>query len=760
MVKKKKIEKIIFGLWIVIMTFLCTGWKSTEEKGRYTEQEITAEDATQYIGMYPLADGGYALYAQGEPLLMVSGDGEQKKASALWRKNTNIYLEEMQAVSMEGEIVISYNPKISSEEFEETANEDYIVPKQYLFVDKSGKRHKLELSGERYDKYQMMEHMAFAPDGQLYACDALHQVFRIDTETGKVKFLYQAEDTVTEFCFLDHIMLGFTSGKVWLLDTGTDQLQEDNAILNEFVQTHQTDGKSIVACRAQGEEPILYLGCRSGIYQYVWNGSLIEQIADGQMLSFGNSFYEPQAMQVLENGRFRVFFVQNHLVEIYYDETLSAKPEHTLAIYSLKEDDRIRYAAQLFQKEHPDVLVRYETGMEGDNAVSKEDALKNLNTRILAGEGPDILVLDEMDIEQYADKGVLKNLDEFLQPYLEEEILFENIVDSMRMTEDNGVYALPMTFWVYAWSGEKSYLEDTEKLEDLVTAFETARAEHPEGAICFVRDEQELLERLLPVSIAAWKTENGLEEAKIREFFEAAKQIWNLNAQGMTQADWDEFRTYTPENGWSDVGFEDVSGVSMVLYDTQIWLNLGYLRSAYPPWGISSVYVLRNNYEAGYYAKQCDYDYGPLSGQVTGTYRGWTVTGICENAKEPGLAEEFLTLLLSEEVMNKWWIQVGIPIRRDSFDWCLDMENMEYSSYFGNTDEETKRLFHNETYWPPQEMLDVLYAMAESSSVFYQPGSALETAALEAGVRVLQGEFTPEEGAQEVVRRMRIEMEE
>ena len=50
--------------------------------------------------------------------------------------------------------------------------------------------------------------------------------------------------------------------------------------------------------------------------------------------------------------------------------------------------------------------------------------------------------------------------------------------------------------------------------------------------------------------------------------------------------------------------------------------------------------------------------------------------------------------------------------------------------------------------------------MMEDASCCYRPGTMLEECAMEAGIRVLTGELTPEEGAKEVERKMAIEMEE
>ena len=50
--------------------------------------------------------------------------------------------------------------------------------------------------------------------------------------------------------------------------------------------------------------------------------------------------------------------------------------------------------------------------------------------------------------------------------------------------------------------------------------------------------------------------------------------------------------------------------------------------------------------------------------------------------------------------------------------------------------------------------------MMEDADCCYRPGTMLEECAMEAGLRVLEGELSPEEGAAEVARKMAIAMEE
>ena len=73
-----------------------------------------------------------------------------------------------------------------------------------------------------------------------------------------------------------------------------------------------------------------------------------------------------------------------------FDTEASLQPEHTITVYSLYDSPNIRQSITAFQGRHSDVMVEYETGMTGKDAVTRSDALKTLNTNIMAGEGPDV----------------------------------------------------------------------------------------------------------------------------------------------------------------------------------------------------------------------------------------------------------------------------------------------------------------------------------------------------------------------------------
>ncbi len=405
--------------------------------------------------------------------------------------------------------------------------------------------------------------------------------------------------------------------------------------------------------------------------------------------------------------------------------------------------------------------------LDGDNAVSREDALRNLNTRLLAGDVPDVIVMDEMDIEQYADKGVLRELDGILQPYLDDGILYQNIVEGMRMTEKNKIYSVPMMVYLPLWLGEKMYLDGEDSLEDIVAGMEKARQKHPEGAILYTLYPKDVLLQTMPVCLPAWTGEDGsLDVEKLTAYYQAVRRMWEIDCAGFDDAGREAWQKnnmewYAPEDmDMADIGFNFQYAVQQNFGET--WLQLGFLMT--PQVGMTGIHVTKANMAADWQEKELEdaVAYDAYTGQADNVYWARIIVGLCEQGKEPELAEAYMNLLLSDPMMRKWWLdkprnRSGLTIRKDSLGDILDIDNIEFGQTMG---------FKNPTgvnhpnFWPTEEEKQWLYQMMEDASCCYRPGTMLEECAMEVGVRVLEGELTPEEGAKEVERKMAIAMEE
>ena len=69
-----------------------------------------------------------------------------------------------------------------------------------------------------------------------------------------------------------------------------------------------------------------------------------------------------------------------------------------LNIYMLNDNQNVRDAIACYAAVAPDVEIEIEVGVpDYDTTVS--DALKKLNTRLLSGNGPDIILMDDIQAE-------------------------------------------------------------------------------------------------------------------------------------------------------------------------------------------------------------------------------------------------------------------------------------------------------------------------------------------------------------------------
>ncbi len=764
---KKKVRVLLF-IMVCVMCAAFSGCGGSQEEeipmGRYADREVKLPPGT-FDYMHPCPDGSYYLYGLDTELTYVDAQGGSKAKDRGWEKNANIHVKYEVGVADNGAAVFAYAPRFWNDEELEARWLSGDICYLYFYVDEKGEKHALEPHGEGYQKGTNLNTFAFSPEGELYAASD-HAVYRVNVETGEVESLFATEKQVKSMVFTGDVMLAADDGKAYFYDRAEGKLLDGNGALDVFLSSHSTGGL-VMALGDRENEQILYMGCRTGLYRYIWGGSVIEQIADGQMTALGDTQRSPRALQVLDNGAFRVMFSGNYMVEMYYDETLPARPAKELTVYSLEENGWIRYAGQLFQKEHPDVLVRYETGMDGDNAVSREDALRNLNTRLLAGDVPDVIVMDQMDIEQYADKGVLRELDGILQPYLDDGILYQNIVEGMRMTEKNKIYSVPMMVYLPLWLGEKMYLDGEDSLEDIVAGMEKARQKHPEGAILYTLYPKDVLLQTMPVCLPAWTGEDGsLDVEKLTAYYQAVRRMWEIDCAGFDDAGRETWQKnnmewYAPENmDMADIGFNFQYAVQQNFGET--WLQLGFLMT--PQVGMTGIHVTKANMAADWQEKELEdaVAYDAYTGQADNVYWARTIVGLCEQGKEPELAEAYMNLLLSDPMMRKWWLDKprnhsGLTIRKDSLGDILDIDNIEFGQTTGFKDPTG---VNHPNFWPTEEEKQWLYQMMEDASCCYRPGTMLEECAMEVGVRVLEGELTPEEGAKEVERKMAIAMEE
>lgn len=222
-----------------------------------------------------------------------------------------------------------------------------------------------------------------------------------------------------------------------------------------------------------------YLCDSRGLHRLSKDGNMWETIIDGAYNSLSAPKYN---IETILNGEKDDFYVLlshgegNREIKHYiYDATLETVPGKSISIVSLTENQKLRQATVDFQNENPNIRVDY-TILLNEEGINPNDAIKQLNTELLSGKGPDIIVMDGMPIDSYVEKGVLMELDEILNPLVKEGSLYPNIA---KAGEINGkVYAMPVSMGLPVIVGKKEAVEASGSLAELAKYAEN-KAEVP-----------------------------------------------------------------------------------------------------------------------------------------------------------------------------------------------------------------------------------------------------------------------------------------
>ncbi|MDL2295165.1 hypothetical protein LJC60_11225, partial [Ruminococcaceae bacterium OttesenSCG-928-D13] len=227
-----------------------------------------------------------------------------------------------------------------------------------------------------------------------------------------------------------------------------------------------------------------------GMDKYTPEGTVPEKVMDGLNYTYGsplyrinNMTYDPGndtlIMAVYENYNYEN--MAGKLLKYTWDDEAIASSDRKIRVYSLYDNNSVRLALSQYKRQFPDVTIEYETAFAstGDmvdgnersttdsdgNAMTEEDALRALNTELLNGTGPDVLILDGLPVESFIDKGVLEDLTELVSG---NDDLFEAIFTPL--AKDGKYYALPTNFFIPSLMGEKGYVEQFTSFDSLMTA--------------------------------------------------------------------------------------------------------------------------------------------------------------------------------------------------------------------------------------------------------------------------------------------------
>ena len=421
----------------------------------------------------------------------------------------------------------------------------------------------------------------------------------------------------------------------------------------------------------QNNQGYLFFTTGEGLYSFVPGGSVTEELVSANKSSFGDPSFLPRALTGTEDGSFYVLgMLGGEAVLCQYDFDANAPLQATqvLKLYSLYDDEDLRQIISRYQKSHPETDIHLEIGLSGEDGVTEADALRTLNTEILAGSGPDILRLDGMSLDSYLEKDLFLDLSDLL----EETKTLENIT---KCYETKGkVSVLPVAFAIPAIYGPKDLVDSIHDLDSFVEA--ATQALDRSGA-------DSLMNGMIPVLVtdiiydscsAAWKTADGtLDPSALEAFLAANKALYDLDAP-LRERYADILGQMDGDLGITPGEFTAIGGSWDILMNGEA-MSVGTLESM-DVWS----YALAGDQQLE------GYTLAPLTLQASGVFLPRQIYGVLNTTEIADTAKDFIRFLLGEEVQKRN-LNYGFPVNQAVFEALIQEDKTTDVSFATSTED-------------------------------------------------------------------------
>lgn len=486
----------------------------------------------------------------------------------------------------------------------------------------------------------------------------------------------------------------------------------------------------------------------------------MEEIIDGNLNSLSSPDISLVAMNRDQDGNIYVAVQDSaadmghmgRVLKYTYSPDTPAEPDTELTVYSLLDNSYIRQVAAIFQKKYPDIYLSLEVGMTGEDGMTTTDALKTLNTEIMAGNGPDVMILDGIPEDTYIEKGMLADISSILDKAEKEDGILDNIREPYK-EEDGSQYVMPLRFSIPLIQGNR---EDVEKAGDIVSMadmLESYQDEYTEMnmplSLMGVGPEG-FLRAFADVNAPAWQKEDGsLNEDAVMEYLEQAGRIYAAGKESM-----DYIKEMAGGYVYSLSELPLVSNVSasvMSLLSGYVKMAAGRLAS---PEDLANMYSVEQ--------KMGDITHSLWNGQAQNCFIPSQIVGISAKAEQKEAAEKLVEFLFTKEG-QEIGSNSGFPVNEavyDSEDYWAAGDDQGCLGTTGAGNANTGEYVEMDIVRADEETTKEIQELGKTLTTPSRGNEIILNAIAENGTRYLNGEISLEEAAKGTIQQVNLYLAE
>lgn len=617
-----------------------------EAAGRFVESEVALPDGMKDLfGLRRLEDDSMEAVAQ-------------DSSNTWWILRSRNKGEDWKCVEVQGKlddfmpgIAIAPDGRVSFLGYAKSGTVNGVT------ADTKGKTKKFSFDLPGQDTEKQLRQGVYDSQGKLYILDHAGAVYRVNPQKGTCERAFDTDGAAVNYISLaGRYLFAVHDEGIFLYDTQKEEVIAGQGVLDDLIKkdaglsaTDTDHGIPMVFAEGDGEDRILYAN-QKGIFHFTIGGSVAEELADASLTSLGGGSLQFYDMAVW--GGNEIVFALNtgedgdKILRYSYDADAAAAPKQEITVYALEEHAFLRRAVTIFQKKYPDIHVNLEIGTSGEDGVTWKDALSVLNTNILAGKGPDVLILDGMPVDRYIEKGALADISDVVSEVEQKDGIFTNIKDAQMC--DGKLYCMPARFVIPLAEGDRNVTKSGGSLADLAQEA-VRRKKTVEGAVIPKKGTMTLLRDFFHADSAAWVTEDGsIDREALTEYLECAKKIYDVDSHSKK----DDYMNDAAANEVLKTGERLGTLSASGLLSGECSMDFGMMA------GISDFQVMVSTW------KQTKADYCLLNSDKVRSWIPYLQVGVV-TGDHTETAKSFVKELLGETVENQ--MQNGFPVNKAAY---------------------------------------------------------------------------------------------
>lgn len=332
-------------------------------------------------------------------------------------------------------------------------------------------------------------------------------------------------------------------------------------------------------------------------------------------------------------------FLDSDAKLIRYDRSNQKQEvQNELSIYALKEDLSLKQMINMYQMEYPETNISLEIGIK-DDEITVDEAIKVLNTRLAGNDGPDILLLDGLNVNNYAGKGLLENLGDIVEMASAEGDVLTNIIKSYSI--EDGYYGIPLHFAVMNFTAPKDLANKTDTIENLTDTLVNLSKDADKPVF-----ENWVFDQLVSILYRTYaiKENEAISESELSTFYQCIKKLYGL-------VDMSEVKNYKKLKNLSAKTREWNCADVVITGETQTAMDCIMTPEGIRDFALAETALPNQNY---LFKTSEDIYYNPL-----------TTLGIVATSKEKDEAKKFISFALSNEAQSSYRSE-GLAVNIDT----------------------------------------------------------------------------------------------